>query len=125
MKEQLEKMVALKRAKKANSQGLGHQGVLEAEAQRLERERRELDFERRRLEEEKTLVATQKKVVELQEELLKLKQEKSGISGAGQSNHMKPMRDRVGKRDIRERVGGGDHQQVLRRKDMSVKERVG
>ena len=62
-------------------------------------------------------------VVELQEELLKLKQEKSGISGAGQSNDIKPMRDRVGKRDIRERVGGD--QQVVTRKDMSVKERVG
>ena len=59
-------------------------------------------------------------VVELQEELLKLKQEKSGISETGQSN-TKPMRDRVGKRDVRERVGD----QVLRRKDMSVKERVG
>ena len=43
-------------------------------------------------------------MVELQEELLKLRQEKSGISGAGQSN-LKPMRDRVGKRDVRERVG--------------------
>ena len=61
-------------------------------------------------------------MVELQEELLKLKQEKSGISETGQSN-TKPMRDRVGKRDVRERVGGGA--QVLSRKDMSVKERVG
>merc|ERR1719209_1064568 len=86
----------------------------------------ELELERRRLEEEKTLVATQKKVVGLQEELLKLKQEKSGIPETGQSNsqsNIKPMRDRVGKRDVWERVGGSE--QVLRRKDMSVKERVG
>ena len=61
-------------------------------------------------------------MIELQEELLKLKQEKSGISETGQSN-TKPMRDRVGKRDVRERVGTSE--QVLRRKDMSVKERVG
>ena len=101
-----------------------------------------MELERRRLEEEKTLVATQKKVmlrfwnfkfckqfinlisqvVELQEELLKLKQEKSGMLETGQSN-TKPMRDRVGKRDVRERVGGSE--QMLRRKDMSVKERVG
>ena len=54
---------------------------------------------------------------------MKLKQEKSGISETGQSN-AKPMRDRVGKRDIRERVGGNT-EQVVRRKDMSVKERVG
>lgn len=60
-------------------------------------------------------------MVELQEELLKLRQEKSGLSGAGQSN-LKPMRDRVGKRDVRERVGTSE---VVRRKDMSVKERVG
>jgi len=120
-KDQLEKMLALKRAN-ASGQGLVHQGDLAVEAQKLERERRELELERRRLEEEKTLVATQKKVVELQEELLKLKQEKSGIPETGQSN-IKPMRDRVGKRDVWERVGGSE--QVLRRKDMSVKERVG
>ena len=54
-------------------------------------------------------------MIELQEELLKLKQEKSGISETGQSN-TKPMRDRVGKRDVRERVGTSE--QVLRRKDM-------
>ena len=58
----------------------------------------------------------------MQEELLKLKQEKSGMSETGQSN-TKAMRDRVGKRDVWERVGGSE--QVLRRKDMSVKERVG
>ena len=58
--------------------------------------------------------------MELQEELLKLKQEKSGLSqGAGACN-TKPMSERVGKKDVRERVGGG-----LRRSDMSVKERVG
>ena len=61
-------------------------------------------------------------MVELQEELLKLKQEKSGMSETGQSN-TKAMRDRVGKRDVWERVGGGAL--VSRRKDMSVKERVG
>merc|ERR1719454_2792552 len=38
-KEQLEKMVALKKAN-ANSHSLGHQGALAVEAQRLERERR-------------------------------------------------------------------------------------
>ena len=59
-------------------------------------------------------------MVELQEELLKLKQEKSENSGGGQSNMM-PIRDRVGKRNVRDRVGG----EVVRRKDMSVKERVG
>ena len=60
-------------------------------------------------------------MVELQEELLKLKQEKSGLSqGAGACN-TKPMSERVGKKDVRERVGGG----LRRRSDMSVKERVG
>ena len=61
-------------------------------------------------------------MVELQAELLKLKQERLGISKTGQSN-TKPMKDRVGKRDVWERVGGSE--QVLRRKDMSVRERVG
>ena len=61
-------------------------------------------------------------MVELQEELLKLRQEKSAVSETGQSN-TKPVRDRVGKRDVWERVGGSE--QVVRRKDMSIKERVG
>ena len=50
---------------------------------------------------------------------MKLKQEKSGLSQGGAGN-TKPMSERVGKKDVRERVGGG-----LRRSDMSVKERVG
>jgi len=110
-KEQLEKMVALKKAKA---------GAFQEEAKRLEEERNQLEEERRRLEEEKVLVATQKKVVELQEELMKLKQEKSGLSHGGAGNS-KPTSERVGKKDVRERVGGG----LRRRSDMSVKERVG
>ena len=50
---------------------------------------------------------------------MKLKQEKSGLSHGGAGNS-KPMSERMGKKDVRERVGGG-----LRRSDMSVKERVG
>ena len=51
---------------------------------------------------------------------MKLKQEKSGLSQGGAGNS-KPMSERVGKKDVRERVGGG----LRRRSDMSVKERVG
>ena len=76
-KEQLEKMVAQKKAKVAG----GHlqynvraqpypltsfpptqAGAFQEEAKRLEKERNQLEEERRRLEEEKVLVATQKKV---------------------------------------------------------------
>ena len=51
---------------------------------------------------------------------MKLKQEKLGLSQGGAGNS-KPMSERVGKKDVRERVGGG----LRRRSDMSVKERVG
>ena len=51
---------------------------------------------------------------------MKLKQEKSGLSHGGAGNS-KPMSERVGKKDVRERVGGG----LRRRSDMSVKERAG
>lgn len=51
---------------------------------------------------------------------MKLKQAKLGLSQGGAGNS-KPMSERVGKKDVREGVGGG----LRRRSDMSVKERVG
>ena len=51
---------------------------------------------------------------------MKLKQQNSRLSQGGAGN-TKPMSERVGKKDVRERVGGG----LRRRSDMSIKERVG